>query len=35
VRRNVAALGGTIEPENRTPHGLAVHVRLPLAPSRD
>jgi two-component system sensor histidine kinase ChvG len=32
VRRNVEAIGGTIEAENRTPHGLAVHVRLPLAP---
>jgi signal transduction histidine kinase len=34
VRRNVEAMGGTIEAENRAPHGLAVHVRLPLAPSR-
>lgn len=33
-RRNVEAMGGTIEAENRTPHGLAVHVRLPLAPDR-
>src|SRR5215472_17510645 len=32
ARRNVEAMGGTIEAENRTPHGLAVHVRLPLAP---
>jgi len=34
ARRNVEAMGGTIAAENRTPHGLAVHVRLPLAPSR-
>jgi two-component system, OmpR family, sensor histidine kinase ChvG len=34
ARRNVEAMGGTIEAENRTPCGLAVHVRLPLAPSR-
>jgi two-component system sensor histidine kinase ChvG len=34
ARRNVDAMGGTIEAENRTPHGLAVHVRLPLAPTR-
>ena len=33
-RRNVEAMGGTIEAENRTPHGLAVHIRLPLAPDR-
>jgi two-component system sensor histidine kinase ChvG len=32
ARRNVEAMGGTIEAENRTPHGLAVHIRLPLAP---
>jgi two-component system sensor histidine kinase ChvG len=32
ARRNVEAMGGTIEAENRTPHGLAVHLRLPLAP---
>jgi two-component system sensor histidine kinase ChvG len=32
ARRNVEAMGGTIEAENRTPHGLAVHMRLPLAP---
>jgi two-component system, OmpR family, sensor histidine kinase ChvG len=31
VRRNVEALGGTVTAENRTPHGLAVRVRLPLA----
>jgi len=35
VRRNVEAMGGTIEAENRTPHGLAMHVRLPLAQSGD
>jgi len=34
ARRNVEAMGGTIGAENRTPRGLAVHVRLPLAPSR-
>jgi two-component system sensor histidine kinase ChvG len=34
ARRNVEAMGGTIEAENRTP-GLAVHVRLPLAPRGD
>jgi two-component system sensor histidine kinase ChvG len=34
VRRNVEAMGGTIEAENRTPHGLAIHIRLPLAPDR-
>jgi two-component system sensor histidine kinase ChvG len=33
-RRNVEAMGGTIEAENVEPHGLAVHVRLPLAPER-
>jgi two-component system, OmpR family, sensor histidine kinase ChvG len=33
-RRNVEAMGGTIEAENRTPHGMAVHVHLPLAPER-
>ena len=32
ARRNVEAIGGTIAAENRTPHGLAVHIRLPLAP---
>jgi two-component system sensor histidine kinase ChvG len=32
ARRNVEAMGGTIEAENRTPHGLAVHIRLSLAP---
>jgi two-component system sensor histidine kinase ChvG len=35
TRRNVEAMGGTIEAENRTPFGLAVHVRLPLAPAGD
>jgi two-component system sensor histidine kinase ChvG len=35
ARRNVEAMGGTIEAENRTPHGLAVHVRLPLASGGD
>jgi len=35
ARRNAEAMGGTIEAENRTPHGLAVHLRLPLATSRD
>jgi two-component system sensor histidine kinase ChvG len=34
ARRNVEAMGGTIEAENRAPHGLTVHIRLPLAPSR-
>jgi two-component system, OmpR family, sensor histidine kinase ChvG len=34
ARRNVEAMGGTIDAENRTPNGLAVHIRLPLAPSR-
>ncbi len=34
ARRNVEAMDGTITAENRTPHGLAVHVRLPLAPNR-
>jgi two-component system sensor histidine kinase ChvG len=34
ARRNVEAMGGTIAAENRTPHGLAVRVRLPLAPGR-
>jgi two-component system sensor histidine kinase ChvG len=33
-RRNVEAMGGTIEAENRTPHGMSVHVHLPLAPER-
>jgi two-component system, OmpR family, sensor histidine kinase ChvG len=34
ARRNVEAMGGTIVAENRMPHGLAIHVRLPLAPDR-
>jgi two-component system, OmpR family, sensor histidine kinase ChvG len=33
-RRNVEAMGGTIEAENRPSNGLTVHVRLPLAPDR-
>jgi two-component system sensor histidine kinase ChvG len=35
ARRNVEAMGGTIEAENRTPHGLTVRIRLPLAPAGD
>jgi two-component system, OmpR family, sensor histidine kinase ChvG len=35
ARRNVEAMGGKIEAENRKPHGLAVHIRLPLAPDGD
>jgi two-component system sensor histidine kinase ChvG len=31
ARRNVEALGGTIEAENRAPSGLLMRVRLPLA----
>jgi two-component system, OmpR family, sensor histidine kinase ChvG len=31
ARRNVEALGGTIEAENRRPQGLLMRVRLPLA----
>lgn len=31
ARRNVEALGGTLEAENRRPHGLLMRVRLPLA----
>ncbi len=34
ARRNVEAMGGTIEAETRSPHGLAVHIRLPLASGR-
>jgi two-component system sensor histidine kinase ChvG len=34
ARRNVEAMGGTIEAENLEPQGLAFHVRLPLAPER-
>jgi two-component system sensor histidine kinase ChvG len=33
-RRNVEAMGGTIEAENLAPQGLAIHVRLPLALER-
>jgi len=33
-RRNVEAMGGTIEAENRPSRGLTLHVRLPLAPNR-
>jgi two-component system sensor histidine kinase ChvG len=32
ARRNVEAMQGTIEAENRAPHGLAIHIRLPVAP---
>ena len=35
ARRNVEAMGGTIEAENRASHGLAVHIRPPLAPVDD
>jgi two-component system sensor histidine kinase ChvG len=31
ARRNVEALGGTIQAENREPTGLVMRVRLPLA----
>jgi two-component system sensor histidine kinase ChvG len=34
ARRNVEAMGGTIKAENLEPQGLAIHVRLPLAPER-
>src|SRR5262249_4974760 len=34
ARRNVQAMGGTIEAENRSLHGFTVNVRLPLAPGR-
>jgi two-component system sensor histidine kinase ChvG len=34
ARRNVEAMGGSTDAENRSPHGLAIHVRLPLAPDR-
>jgi two-component system sensor histidine kinase ChvG len=34
ARRNVEAMGGTVIAENRSPNGLQVHVRLPLAPGR-
>src|SRR5467141_1748762 len=32
ARRNVEAMQGTIEAENRAPHGLTIHIRLPVAP---
>jgi two-component system, OmpR family, sensor histidine kinase ChvG len=35
ARHDVEAMGGTIEAQNRTPHGLAVHIRLPLASGSD
>jgi len=31
ARRNVEALGGSIQAENRRPNGLLMRVRLPLA----
>ncbi len=35
ARRNVEAMGGTIvAPRTGSPHGLQVHIRLPLAPGR-
>jgi two-component system, OmpR family, sensor histidine kinase ChvG len=34
ARRNVEAMRGAIVAENRSPHGLQVQVRLPLAPGR-
>jgi two-component system, OmpR family, sensor histidine kinase ChvG len=34
ARRNVEAMGGTIEARNRKPHGLGVHIRLPPAAGR-
>lgn len=34
ARQNARALGGEIIAENRVPHGLAMHVRLPLAAAR-
>ena len=33
ARRYVEALGGTVTAQNRSPHGLAVRMRLPLAKS--
>ena len=33
ARRNIEAMDGTITAENREPHGLTMHVRLPLAPA--
>ncbi len=32
ARRNVEAMHGTIEAENREPQGLIVHIRLPMTP---
>jgi len=32
ARRNVEAMHGTIEAENRAPQGLTIHIRLPMAP---
>jgi two-component system sensor histidine kinase ChvG len=32
ARRNVEAMQGTIEAENRAPHGLTIHIRFPVAP---
>jgi two-component system sensor histidine kinase ChvG len=32
ARRNVEAMQGTIEAENRAPLGLTIHIRLPVAP---
>ena len=32
ARRNVEAMHGTIEAENRPPQGLTIHIRLPMAP---
>jgi two-component system, OmpR family, sensor histidine kinase ChvG len=32
ARRNVEAMQGAIEAENRSPQGLVVHIRLPVAP---
>ena len=32
ARRNVEAMHGAIEAENRAPQGLTVHIRLPIAP---
>ena len=32
ARRNVEAMHGTIEAQNRIPRGLIIHIRLPVAP---
>ncbi len=32
ARRNVEAMRGAIEAENRIPQGLVIHIRLPVAP---